>query len=90
MVLIKKISIIILLIGIYILSQFIGSLIEFIIFGSGNGINGYDLFIPTLILIFTFLIFFYLKKRLEVLNNNLLFSIIILSCLFIFIFQYIL
>lgn len=45
----------------YIALQIIGALLEFLIFGSGDGINGYRMLIPYLMLMFQILLMFFIR-----------------------------
>lgn len=75
----------------YIALQIIGAFVEFFIFGSGDGVNGYRMLIPFLMLSFQILLMVFIRfyVKTNILKNNLfLFATSILLPILMFLYQY--
>ena len=75
----------------YSVLQILGSVLEFYIFGSGNGISGYEMLIPHSVLFFQLLLMLCIRviSKKNILNKSIIIFIISLFVpLLLFIFQY--
>ena len=73
MKILKNIGYFIISVAVYYLLQIIGSFIEFEIFGSGAGIEGYELYIPVGMVIIQLILTTFFKYKNSLFENNFLY-----------------
>lgn len=88
MEILKNIGVVVLIIITYFVLQIIGSFIEFGIFGSGAGIEGYELYIPIIMVIIQVIITSIIKLKTSFLKNSLLYMCSILIPIGLFAYYY--
>ena len=72
----------------YFVLQFIGSLIEFGIFGSGSALDGKELYIPIGMVVFHVLLTLIIKLKTSLFYNNVLFIICLIIPIGLFSYFY--
>ncbi|WP_298535916.1 hypothetical protein [uncultured Algibacter sp.] len=84
----KSIGYLIISLIVYYLLQMIGSFIEFGIFGSGAGIEGYELFVPIGMVIIQLILITFLKYKTSLFSNNILYVLTMIIPIGLLIYYY--
>ncbi|CAM1371613.1 conserved membrane hypothetical protein [Tenacibaculum litopenaei] len=84
----KKYISVLISIVLYFLLQILGSFIEFMIFGSGNGIKGYELYIPISMVIVQVLLTIFIKYKTRIFSSKIVFAIVLIIPIFLLMYFY--
>lgn len=84
----KKYISVLISIVLYFLLQILGSFIEFMIFGSGNSIKSYELYIPISMVIVQVLLTIFIKYKTRIFSSKIVFAIVLIIPIFLLMYFY--